>query len=344
MKERDSNIELLRIVAALFIIAVHCNGLFLNPLWGGVNNWFSDGYVIGVSRIVVQNITVLGVDLFVLISGFYGIRPKLKSVINLFTCLVFFYMGCYIYNCFKGYDVWSVHGIYENLLAFSHKNWFINCYLFLMLLSPIINAFVDSVNTCKLGVYTLVYCLSTLYFGSIMSNVFWAYNGGYSITVMVGVYLAGRYLGRITDSIDGIKYWHIILTFIGLITSMTFIRALAANEEAWLHYGSPITMAAAVTFFMLFYRMPKFHSKFINWIGASCLAPFILHTCDPMYSWISRKDISFFTYDCYPLYFLKMLLVIGSVFVLAILLDKIRIFIFSPLIKWSAKVKMLNNL
>lgn len=36
MKERDSNIELLRIVATFFILIVHCNGWFLQE-WGEID-------------------------------------------------------------------------------------------------------------------------------------------------------------------------------------------------------------------------------------------------------------------------------------------------------------------
>lgn len=343
MKERDSNIELLRIVAALFIIAVHCNGLFLNPLWGGVNNWFSNGNAIGLSRIVVQNITVLGVDLFVLISGFYGIRSKLRSVVNLFTCLIFFYVGCYCWNCVLGHDTISTTGVLENMMAFSHENWFINSYLFLMLFAPLINSFTDAVTARGLVIYTMTYIMLTLYFGDIMANQYWWYNGGYSVVTMVGVYMVGRCLSKMTEKLNTIHYWYLIVVFVVLEIIMMVIRCFTSNEEAWLHYGSPITIAAAVTLFVMFYRLPKFHNKWINWIGVSCLAPFILHTCDPMYSWISRKDISFFLNDAYPMYLLKMMLIIGGVFGLAILLDKVRLFLFNPIIRWAGNTKLLNN-
>lgn len=340
MKERDSNIELLRIIATLFIMMLHCNGWMLSE-YGGVDSWFAHGNAIGISRVNIQNITVLGVDLFILISGFYGLRPKLKSIVNMFTLLLFFYVGCYSWNCVLGHDTFAWSNFGSNFLAFSRANWFINSYLFIMLLSPLINAFANSVSTRQLGFYTLIYCLLTIYFGSIVNNQYWWYNGGYSVVMMIGVYLVGRCLSRITEKIESIKYRYLVLAFVVLIAIMSIIRIFASDEEAWLNYGSPITIIAASVFFMLFYRMPKFHSKVINWIGSSCLAAYVLHTCYPMFPWLIRKDVSFLN-DAYPLYCIKISAVIGGIFVLAILLDKVRMLLFKPLINWSGKIKMLN--
>lgn len=341
MKERDSNIELLRILATLFILILHCNGWFLRE-WGGITGWNTGNSIVAACRILVQNITVLGVPTFILISGFYGIRPKLKSILNLFTCLLFFYVGCYLYSCYRGAEVFDVANLFDNILAFSRKNWFINCYLFLMLLSPLINAFVDAADTKTFGLYTLLYCVATMYFGYYRNNDYWAYNEGYSVVMMVGVYLVGRYMSRIKNKIADVKYLYIIGAFVGLIATMSIIRALSSNEDAWLHYGSPITILAASLLFTIFYKLPKFHSKFINWVGASCLAAYILHTLDPMIGWLARKDVMFFMQDAYPIYCLKMLLVIGYVYTLAIALDKVRLLIFKPIINWSGKLKSLN--
>lgn len=232
MKERDSNIELLRIIATLFILILHCNGWFLRE-WGGITSWNTGNTIVAAWRILIQNVTLLGVDVFILISGFYGMRPKLKSIVNLFTLLLFFYVGCYLWNCSIGNETFSVAGLYGNILAFSRRNWFINSYLFLMLLSPLINSFIDSVETKKIGIYTILYCVITLYFGYYRGNEYWYYNEAYSVTMMVGVYLVGRYLYKIIDKFNEIKYRYLVFSFMGIIGLMSIIRVLSSNEEAW---------------------------------------------------------------------------------------------------------------
>ena len=342
MKERDSNIELLRIFATISIIILHCNGWFLIEWGGGVTDWKTGGWAVATSRSLIQSVTLLGVDVFILISGFYGIRPKLKSIVNLFTLLLFFYVVCYIWNCYLGKEMFSIIGLIKHMLAFSWSNWFINSYLFLMLLSPVINKYVNNSQTKKLAIYILCYCVLTLYMGCIRKNEYWWYNGGYSITMMLGVYLVGQYLSRVVDDLGCIRYWHLIVAFICMIVIMSILRVFLPQGGVLLQYGSPIVIVAAVLLFLLFYHMPKFKSKFVNWIASSCLASFILHTCNPVFSWLINKDITYFSQETFPIYCLKIGGVILGVFALSILLDKIRLLIFSPLIKWIGKIKQLN--
>lgn len=309
---------------------------------GGAFSWNAGSSVVAMCRVIIQNITILGVDAFILISGFYGIRPKLKSIVNLFTLLFFFFVGCYLWNCGIGNEAFSTHGLVKNMMAFSRINWFVNSYLFLMLLSPLINAFADSVSTRKLCVYTLIYSVATLYFGFYIANEYWYYNQAYSVTMMVSVYLVGRCLNKTIGQLEKIKYWHLICIFIGLIGLMSIIRVMSSNEEAWLHYGSPITIAAASVLFVLFYRLPKFKSKIVNWVGVSCLAAFIFHMNNPVQAWLIDKDVTYFVNDSYILYCAKMAVIILGVFASAILLDKVRLLIFKPIINASGKIRLLN--
>lgn len=283
MKDRDSNIELLRIIATLLILIVHCNGWFLSQ-WGGVNGWYSDGYAIGVTRVLIQSIGALGVDLFILISGFYGIRPKLKSVVNLFTCIFFFYVGCYLWACYYlGSIEFSIGGLMENVLSFSYQNWFINCYLMLMLVSPVLNTFVENTNRKYTLIYTLVFMLFTYYFGHIRQNGYFGYNNGYSFVMMITVYMVGRCLNKYgIDAIRNIKTGWIFGMWVVTIILMAIIRSIASDTVLLLNYGSPINVFSSTLLFLLFYRIPPFKSKCINWVGASCLSVFIFHTCYPM--------------------------------------------------------------
>lgn len=339
MKERDSNIELLRIIATLFILVTHCNGWFLRE-WGSITSWNTGGYMVGVCRVLIQNISCLGVDIFVLISGFYGIRPKVKSIVNLFTLLLFFYVGCYCWDCYLGNDTFTFAGLMANTAAFSRENWFINSYIFLMLLSPLVNAFVDKESPKTIALYIVIFAVLTLYFGCYRSNPYWYYNWGYSVTMMLNVYLVGKILGKCKEQLRSVKYVYLVFIFVFLIGLMSVVRLISSNEEVWLHYGSPLTICASCTCFLLFYRLPTFHSGIVNWIGKSCLACFILHVCNPVFDWLVQKDILYFTSYSFPIYCIKISVAILGVFVAAILLDKVRLFVFKPLIELSGKIKV----
>ena len=331
---RDSNMELLRIVATFFILIVHCNGWLLNDF--NELSWKSGSLAAQISRPIIQAISCIGVDLFILISGFFSIRPKLKSIINLFSVLFFFYVGTYIWRCAMGCVSFNLGMLFYHACAFSRENWFIQAYLFLMLLSPILNAFVESVDKKKLSLFVLVYAGCALYFSCIKHSTYFYFNDGYSVTCFILLYLIGRYirlyLRTDLERIPSLLLW-VGYVFSTLILSLSYFLGTIGpiNLSGFAQYDSLFVIIPAVLLFLLFGRI-SFSSRFVNFIGKSCLAVFILHTCEPVVSWLARVDGALFMSQPYFLYFIKMLVIIIGVFIASTLLDKIRLLLFSPIL------------
>ena len=195
MKERDSNIELLRIVATFMILVVHCNGWFLRD-WGGITTWSAgQGWLVGGSRALIQSLSCIGVNCFVLIPGFFSIKPKFKSVINLYSTLLFFYLLCYGLSVYVGDSSFSWRELGNRFFAFSAGgNWFVQSYLMLMLLSPILNAFVERCNENPLLVYILTYMAVMYYFSAVWDAEKFLFAHGYSFATFICLYLIGRYI------------------------------------------------------------------------------------------------------------------------------------------------------
>lgn len=340
MKERDSNIELLRVVSTLFILIVHCNGWFLQE-WGHITTWSAgEGMLVGLTRSIIQSVTCIGVDVFILISGFYSIKPKLKSIINLFTILAFFYIGTYLLDVFVCDVTFTWRTLIANLCVFSRENWFIQCYIFLILLSPILNAFVENYSQKMLLIYILIFLACAFYFGNIHNSTYFYFNGGYSVTTFILIYLVGRYL-----RLYGMNYCITIsmnktlLFYILSVSAIVFVRFISKNEAQWLNYNSPLIILSALLFFVLFTKL-SFRSKMVNKLGTSCLSVYILHTCSPIINWFAEYDVYIFTHFSFPLYLLMMLGCCLIMFIVAILLDKIRLLIISPILRVIDKLKL----
>lgn len=77
-KERDSNFELCRIVCMLYIVIyhliIHVPAVIENTSWG----------------LPLRNICHIGVVVFVVISGYYGIRRKWKRLLELALTVSFY--------------------------------------------------------------------------------------------------------------------------------------------------------------------------------------------------------------------------------------------------------------
>ena len=331
MKERDSNIELLRIIATLMIILLHFSRWLLS--FAGVESYWEQGTAMAITRASLNSMTCIGVVLFVLISGYFSIRPKVRSLLNLFTCLAFFYLGTYLLNCgITGEAVFQHHRVLRSLMAFSHENLFIQCYLFLMLLSPVLNAFVEKVSEKALLVYVLIFAACAFYFGCVHDSTYFYFNRGYSVSTFILVYLIGRYIRLYGETkLQRIASWQIASVWIICTMLMCLGRLYASEYSIYWCYCSPIHLLSAVAFFMLFTRI-HFQSKIVNWIGASCLAAYIIHTQAPLMGWIISVDHRLLLTNIALLYLIGAIGVTAAVFVVAILLDKVRILICKPLI------------
>lgn len=339
IKERESNIELFRIVATLMILVVHCNGWFLQD-WGGITTWSAGrGLIVGGTRALIQSATCIGVDCFILISGYFSIKPKLKSIFNLYTILLFFYSLSYIISTtICSLEAFSFEGFFYNCIcAFSKKSWFIQGYLFLMLMSPILNAFVEKCSKKQLLTYIGILLAFLFYFGCIWEAPFFFINKGYSGVVFIPIYLVGRYikLYGMQYVAKKPKYYSWIGYGITLI-SITLFRTLCNSEQRWLSYESPLIILSASCLLICFAQM-NFKNKFVNWMGTSCFAVFILHTSLPFITWLAEFDVSLFVNYPFAIYLLIMGGGVLVVCFLAILLDKIRIGLFCPLLKLFEK-------
>jgi len=301
LKQRDSNIELLRIIATAMIVMTHFSGYYLTL--ASVDSFWIGGTAMALTRTSMSALSLIGVNLFIFISGYFSIKPKGKSLLNLFTCLAFFYAGLYILNCFiTNESVLQHHRLLRSLMAFSRENWFIQCYLFLVLLSPMLNKFVKVVSERQLLIYISVFLFCAFYFGCIHNSTYFYFNSGYSITTFMLVYLIGRYMRLYgIKRLNAISTCSLFFVYIACTLLLVVLKLYLPNAERLWSYCSPVTILSATAFFLPFTRL-NFESNFVNQVGSSCLATYIVHTCPPVSSWIINIDVQLLKADNALLY------------------------------------------
>lgn len=189
-KVRDSNIELLRIVSMFMILLVHANFFSLGE---PSSQDIISNPVDATARVVFEAACIACVDIFVLISGWFGIRPKLKGLCGIIFQCLFFLWGSYIIAIILGYSKFSANGI-VGCFAATHNNWFIKAYLFLYILSPVLNIFVENAPR-SLFRKTLIgfFVLQSIY-GWIFPSATTYIESGYSPLSFIGLYLLARYI------------------------------------------------------------------------------------------------------------------------------------------------------
>ena len=330
-KVRESNFELLRIIATLAIVIYHINGGYIRSI-GGLDDWYIGGTGMAVLRTSIQSFTHVAVDVFVLISGYFSIRPKSRSVLNLATMLFFFYIVSVV--CNKIYSntplISSPAQTIKEILPFSRENWFIQAYLFLMLLAPMINTFIENISQLTFRNYLLLFIACAFYFGCVHNSTFFYFNQGLSVTTLVLVYMVGRYMRLYgMKKLQTVPTYKVVLAWISCVVFMTLVELFLPNRTIFICNCSPIKILCATCILVLFSRF-KFQSKFTNWISASCLGVFLFHVLPPFTEILSQYGVKLLMSNNPYLYLCGIIGICIICFIIGIMLDKLRTGLFHP--------------
>lgn len=188
---RQSNFELLRILAMFLVIVIHAD--FLSTGLPSPEDYYADWLPV-TTKVLFESISIVCVNVFILISGWFGIRPSFKSFSQFaFQCL-FFYVGLYLLFLIKGDAELSIRGIAQCLCLTKEDDWFIKAYIGLYVISPVLNKFIETSGE-KVFRNTLIafYIFHTLYGCS--SSARFIYHG-YSAFSFIGLYLLAAYVRR----------------------------------------------------------------------------------------------------------------------------------------------------
>lgn len=331
MKNRQSNIELLRLVAIFMVLIVHADFLALNvPTKEIVNaNPFAS-----FLRFFFQALSVVCVDVFVLISGWFGIRPSSKGFFNLLFQCVFFNCSIYIVMLLLGLTTLSANGIADCLLL-TDTYWFVKAYMLLYILAPVINSFIENSCTNHIRNVLLLFFVFQTIFGFISDGAVF-FENGYSTISFIGLYLLAQYIKM---NVDKLKFTPPIYILIyGIISLIISTIAMASTYftgfqfQRLFTYTNPLVIVASLCLLLFFNRL-LFTSKTINWLAASAFSIYLFHSNSNIflpYFVYTIKNI----YNCfngvYCLFGLLLFLIIVSL--VAIMIDKIRIAIWKIII------------
>ena len=337
-KERDSNFELLRIVAMMLVLLVHANYFSLGDVTR--DEIISTPWTAFV-RMFCEHLCIVSVNLFVLISGWFGIRPTAKKVASLLF-QVLFIGGVVVVAC-KCADVTIRFAEIRRLLFFGSNYWFVPSYLILFAISPMLNMFCEHASKRDFATLLISYFVLEALFGWITDD-YGHYIGGYSALSFIGLYLLAQYIRRYgVERFKSWKWWHFLLIYLLLVTLnsvLAYILLYVKGRAYWaIMYSSMFVIASSVSLLLLFSKL-HFKSNFINWIASSAFAIYLFHMAPGAITLYGK----FFkgAYEAMPgILFIPFAIIAAMLIGLcAVLLDKVRIAAWNKL---EVANKLINN-
>lgn len=144
-------------------------------------------------RILIQGLTIPAVDIFVMISGYYGIRHSKRGIFNLLFQTFFYLIMVYAVCIACGLSRFSVTGLKE-LFMLTPSNWFLKSYILLYIIAPVLNAFAQTAGKHQFKFILIAYYAFMLIWGWLFPKSTDYIAGGYSPVFFVWLYLLARYI------------------------------------------------------------------------------------------------------------------------------------------------------
>ena len=139
--ERDSSIELYRILATLSVLIAHWNGWFVGGFLDA-SVFFQEFSSFRCGQLIIGACCACCINCFLLISGYFSIRLRTVSIIRYIILLQGIFVPFYLLYCVIGEGSFSFYSLIGSAFSVTKGGYFIQDYFILMLLSPILNSFI----------------------------------------------------------------------------------------------------------------------------------------------------------------------------------------------------------
>lgn len=322
---RDSNMELLRILAILGVLVVHADFFALGV---PTKEECISAPLVSTWRFIIENMTIISVNLFVLLSGWYGIHPKRKRLLEfLFQILFFNILFFGIYTIISPEKTLTRDGI-GSIFMLDERFWFVKAYLLLYLISPILNSYLEKAPQKQFKWILICFFLFQTVYGWLFPSVSW-FKYGYSTISFIFIYLLASFLRKYRIQIGGGKSLIVIYVIFVFLNSVLSFASVYLNRSYYIErliaYNSPMVIIASVAMFLYFTKI-HLKSGLINMVAISSFAAFLFHANHFFVEEVYRPWLKeWFATDTFTLFSIKALVFIVLIFVLSIILDKIRI-------------------
>lgn len=265
---RESNFELLRILCIIGILMMHTFSSVYNTV-SGFN------LVYGT---FINSICNTGVSIFILISGYFGIKPNIKKIVSIEMTTIFYAFLSLAVQYFVGQEI-SVKDVFYSCFPVSSKMyWYITVYMLMMIFADYINMLSEKLD--KKRFQRLILTMFMVF--SILPSILQIHvmnDSGKGVLNMLLIYLIGRYIRKYDLGIrDGSKSIVLAVLLLGIEFVLNYgLSMLKGGVGVYAPFARDYSIFIVVLSVLIFLLMKKVKvsSSLINILAKNVIGVYL---------------------------------------------------------------------
>ncbi len=334
--ERKKNLEELRCLAMMMVVALHFLGK--GELLGDVSTAGMDA--VGIAAWVPEALCIVAVNLYMLISGYLLCESsfKLSRLLKLYLQIWMYSVGVGLAAGMLGLTgaEMDTHYLLSLIFPISMGHyWFMTAYVFLYLLLPVVGMAVKRMTKAQLKLALTMLLLAFCVLKSVLPFRLEEDGQGYDCLWYLCVFLAAAYIRRF-----GVRFlekrWHCMLLYIGgcaaVLAELFVFRAVYLRTGSLglilkisLEYNHVFVLVAAVGLFgwFLLGKGEGIMGRGAAFAGPYVLGVYLLHENIALryewQGWFGAGEIR-----SVPELFLKLLAAVICMFIIGVIVEWVR--------------------
>lgn len=356
-KERNTNIEALKLLAILLIIIFHIvQTLTDNPnvtktFWV----WNATEDVTTIILSIIRGFGVLGNSIFFMCSAYFLLNSKKSNKKKIIYMIIEIFSVSILILLISQIPLWKINISkeirFQSLFPTTYStNWYLTCYILLYLICPILNYLIKNINKKQLLVW--VSFMSFLFIGINFMN-----SGAYfsnNLILWITIYLIMAYIKLYCDKFSRNNKAIYIILFSSMVLHL--ILMIATNELGlhhkyfydkvmkWNNNNNPFFIAIAMSLVFIAINKKPYVNKFLNKIASYSLLIYIIHENIILRTYVRPQLINFiYAKWGYNKLFLEIFILAIFIYACSIILSIIYTFLFKRLLGYLTE-KIYNLL
>lgn len=345
-EERNTGIDLLRLLAMLMVVILHVLG------FGGILNnskFLSINYEIGW---LLEIISYCAVNCYALISGYVGINYNFKysRIIELWLRVIFYNLvitGIFFIidpSLISKVDIFKIF-----FPVLTNEYWYFTTYFCMFFFIPFLNFLINKLNkkmsTKLIITIILLFSITTM----ISDKDIFGISYGYSVIWLTLLYLIGAYIKKY----DILKKWSKLKLLLGFsfcaiftwlskfIIEIVYLKCFNQVHQGmyFVRYNSITILFEAIFLLVLFSKIKiKKEKRFIQYIGGLAFSIYIIHLNQFILD--SMFKGKFVEYIKLSPFMFVIAVITSSIFIciVCLIIDMLRNYIFKKI-----KIKEFSN-